>query len=194
MKFEKVGFIVAALLFAGIAQAQTWNSNTVQWDAPTACDTGDPVSACPVQTYRVERSNSPTGSFTTLATVAGNVLTYTHTNAVAGQNCYRVLSVGSNGASGPSTPACRTNTSPTPIPNPPTNTRVVSVVAGLDHVPVFTVLANGTRSSTVAGFTSAGSNCTGPVLFTYRGVSWRKPVQWVPWQTPATASVAAPCA
>jgi hypothetical protein len=122
----RTAIAVLLLCAVGVAQAQTaWNSNTITWDAPTACDTGVPVANCPVVGYRIERSATPTGTFTTVGNVAGSVLTFTHTNALAGQNCYRVSSVDAIGPTVPSAAACRTNTAPTPRPNPPTNLRVI---------------------------------------------------------------------
>lgn len=72
--------------------------------------------------------------------------------------------------------------------------RVVAVIAGVDHSPVFTVLSGGVRSATVGGMAAVGTECTGPVLFRYRSRDWYRPATFKPWGVAATANVAAPCA
>jgi hypothetical protein len=113
--------IIPSLSFGQAA----WDSNRLSWDAPTTCTNGQPITACPITGYKVERSATQTGTFTTLATVTGT--TYTHTGAASGTNCYRVSAVSATGTSAPSNVACRTNTPP--VPNPPTNLTVTDVVA-----------------------------------------------------------------
>lgn len=123
-----LSLLLASVLGSFVHAQGVWNSNTVTWDAPTTCDQGQAISACPVTGYRIERSATQTGIYALVGTVAGNVLTFVHTNAAAGQNCYRVISVDAIGVSptGPSNVGCRTNTAPPPPrPNPPTNLRVI---------------------------------------------------------------------
>lgn len=196
-----VFFFVCAIISAADAQtAPPWNENRIQWSAPVGCL---PVNvACPaIMNYRVERAAVSSGPWATLATVAGTVLTYTHTGAAAGVNCYRIVALPAgmppNLASQPSAHLCKTNVEPLPpiTPNPPSDLRFVTpLVGGQNMPPVFTVLADGSRSSTVGGFAEVGTPCEGPVLFRYRNKDWRKPVTWTPWNTSATAKVAAPCA
>lgn len=122
--------LLSLLAFAGFAQGQTWNSNTVTWEASSGCTiAGQPTTPCAaVTSYRIERAATQTGTYSAVGTVAGTVLTFTHANATAGQNCYRVFALTATQTSGPSTltsASCRTNTAPDPVPNPPTNVRVV---------------------------------------------------------------------
>lgn len=83
---------------------------------------------------------------------------------------------------------------PQPTPNPPVLT-VQAVVAGINMSPAFKVLADGSRSSAVAGFVPVGTVCSGPVLFTYRKLSYRSVSrEAIAWWSPTLAPVAAPCA
>ena len=123
---------ILALAFAGIAnaQAQPWDENRISWTAPTTCTTGEPVSQCAVTSYRVERSATATGTFTTVGTATASP--FIHSGATAGLNCYRVIAVSARGDSAPSTvtsSSCKTNTRPIGPPNPPTNTTVIEPVA-----------------------------------------------------------------
>jgi len=114
----------------GIARAQTqpWDTNVLAWLGPTTCSTGEPITSCPVLGYRVERSATTTGTFTTVATNV-TALTYIHNGAVAGQNCYRVIALSAAGDSLPSNVACKTNVRPAGPPNPPTNLTVTAPTA-----------------------------------------------------------------
>lgn len=80
-------------------------------------------------------------------------------------------------------------------PNPPQNFATVPVVAGLHVSPAYRILRDGSRGEQVAGFLAVGSQCTGRVVFEYRGQKYRrvKPedVQW--WNTRPTTDVAAAC-
>lgn len=119
--------VILGLCIAGAAQAQAWDTNNLSWDAPTSCSTGEPISACPVTSYRIERSATATGTFSTLGT--STTTSYTHTGALAGNNCYRVIAISATGDSVPSNVACKVNTKPAGPPNPPTNLKVVSPIA-----------------------------------------------------------------
>lgn len=83
---------------------------------------------------------------------------------------------------------------PQPTPNPPTIT-VQEVVAGINMAPAYRVTASGERGTTVIGFVPVGTACTGTVVYTYRGKSYRKvlrdSVRW--WGTTPTDEVAAAC-
>ncbi len=82
---------------------------------------------------------------------------------------------------------------PQPTPNPPTGLSVVAVVAGLNMAPAYKVLANGSRSTVVAGFVPVGTKCSGPVLFTYRNKGYRAvPRGAVKWWSPTLADVQNP--
>ena len=83
---------IGLLCLAGIAQAQqAWNENRLTWGAPTTCTSGQPIANCPVTGYRIERASSQTGAFAALGTSQTTI--YTHTGALAGQNCYRVVAL-----------------------------------------------------------------------------------------------------
>ena len=119
---------ILALCAVGVARAQTaWDTNTVSWTAPTTCTSGQPVANCAVTGYRVERSATSTGTFAAVGT--STTTSFTHTSAVAGQNCYRVIALSAKGDSAPSNVACKANTQPSGPPNPPTNLVVVEQTA-----------------------------------------------------------------
>jgi len=119
---------IGLLCLAGIAQAQqAWNENRLTWGAPTTCTSGQPIANCPVTGYRIERASSQTGAFAALGTSQTTI--YTHTGALAGQNCYRVVALSASGNSVPSNVACKTNVDPSGPPNPPTNLTVVETTA-----------------------------------------------------------------
>lgn len=119
---------ILALLLSGTAfgQGQPWDTNIISWTAPTTNTDGTALTN--LSGYRIERGASATGSFASIGT--STVTTYTHTGAAAGQNCYRVIAMASNGQESiPSNVACKTNTRPATIPNPPTNLRFTDAVA-----------------------------------------------------------------
>lgn len=73
--------------------------------------------------------------------------------------------------------------------------RVVPVVSGLSHSPVFSVTSAGARSTTVVGFAKVDAPCIGTARFTYRSRSYyaiaREHVAW--WSTSPTDRVAVAC-
>lgn len=124
--FEKnVGkfcFVIWALCIVGIARAQAaqpWDTNILSWVLPSACSSGEPISACPLTGIRVEEATSATGAYRTLATLGANATTYTHSSATAGPHYYRVFALSANGESLPSNVATKTNVKPVGPPNPP---------------------------------------------------------------------------
>jgi hypothetical protein len=79
-----------------------------------------------------------------------------------------------------------------PTPNPPTLS-VLPVVAGLNMSPVYKILSDGTRSQIVSGFVPVGTECSGPIVFTYRSKPYRKvPNSVVKWWNPTLADVRSP--
>jgi len=121
---------VALLCLVGVAKAQgvqPWDTNILQWVAPTTCTSGQPVANCAVTGYRVERAATATGAFASVGT--STTTGFTHTSAPAGQNCYRVVALSAKGESVPSNVACKTNTQPSGPPNPPTDLVVVEPIA-----------------------------------------------------------------
>lgn len=117
-------FLALAIPSLSFGQA-AWDSNALSWQGPVTCTNGQPITACPITGYRVERSATQTGTYTAVATVT--TTSYTHTGAASGANCYRVVAIAATGTSAPSNVACRTNTPP--VPNPPTNLTVTEPVA-----------------------------------------------------------------
>lgn len=116
------------LCAAGVARAQSWDTNTIRFTAPTTCTTGQAISACAVTLYRIERAASATGTYAQVGTATASP--FVHTGAAEGINCYRVTALSANGPSAPSTPpACRTNVRPVGPPNPPTDVVVVETIA-----------------------------------------------------------------
>lgn len=192
---------IAALCIAGVATAQTpqpWDTNVLRWSAPTACSTGEALAQCPLTGYVVERSSSGTGTFAQLSIVASSSTTYTHTSAAAGVNCYRVIATSARGNSTPSNVACIQNTAP-PVgpPNPPTNLQfVVPLTTGANVSPAYRILADGSRSSPLYALVPVGSECSGPIVFNYRGKAYRRvtvtPAHLVGTSDPR--NLAAPCA
>lgn len=79
-------------------------------------------------------------------------------------------------------------------PNAPTGL-TVDVVTGAVTSPVFKILADGSRSSAVAGLIPSGKPCYGTVAFTYRGKSWKHvdPADVLWWNTTASPQVAGAC-
>jgi hypothetical protein len=114
-------------------------------------------------------------------------------NSIApGQMCARAYTLANGNESGPS--VVGTKLVPQPTPNPPVFT-TIAVVANANVAPAYKIMADGTRSTVLAGFVPVGKACTGGVAFTYRGATFRKvaqaDVQW--WATAKTDSVAAAC-
>jgi hypothetical protein len=140
-----------ALCFAGIARAQVqpWDTNILTWTAPTNCTTGEPITACPVTSYRIEQAASSTGTFAALGAVPAATLTFSHTGATAGVHCYRVVAIAANGESPPSNMSCKTNVKPVGPPNAPTlkaiDTTAYNVVPNYQRF----VFERGTRMGTV---------------------------------------------
>lgn len=179
--------LLAIAFIASPAMAQqAWDTNVLNWQAPTTCTSGVPISNCPVTQYRVERSATATGAYAAVGT--STTLTYTHLAAVAGQNCYRVIAVAATGESDPSNVACKTNTRPAGPPSPPTNLVVVATT-------VFNLRQNGrdvlvgAAVGTVALNTACGRYPVIETEPTYRPVA-RASVhlrEWVPNDAPLVA-------
>jgi len=197
--------LLLALVCAGVAQAQTTgtrvtpcnpatknNELCLLYTAPAVNTDGTPITG--LITYHIERLQQVTGgSWMEIATTSQTQ--YLVTNLAPGTYTFRVSAAVGMAKSAPTPTATGTATAlPPPIPNPPTGIQVVQVIIGVDHAPVFTVLSDGSRSSTVGGMVPIGTACEGPVLFRYRGKDWRKPSTFKPWGVSASARVAAPCA
>lgn len=126
--------LLLAPLGARAQTAQPWDTNVLAWDPPTRCSDGPDLTHCVIVGYRIERTPVPGGSASTVVgTVGPNILTFTHTGAPAGTNCYKVYALSSAGASAqPSNELCKTNTAPPPTqvpPGPVQNLRAVATIA-----------------------------------------------------------------
>lgn len=191
-------YLALLLLLPALAHAQRVtpcnnatpsNAVCIVWTASTTWTNGTPI-VVPV-TYRVEQRTG-SGAWTTVTTVS-QPQAYV-VNLAPGTYTFRVFAIANSQVSDASNEAVKEATAPPPvIPTPPV-IQVVQVIIGVDHAPVFTVLADGSRSNTVGGMVPVGTECTGPVIFRYRNKDWRKPVTFKPWGVSATARVAAPCA
>jgi hypothetical protein len=191
-------YLFALAVLPTLASAQ-WNVNDVDWTGPTQCSDGSAITNCPVQSYQIERSATPTGTYV----LAGTSVTpgFRHTVTAGGQNCYRVRSVGANGASELSvTSGCKTNVAPPPpVPNPPTNVRIVTlgVMTRPNAAPLFSVLGNTPATFRVGefyGVVPAGRLC-GDFLVSFRGQRLHRviPVQGETWGDFGSRPLAAPC-
>lgn len=121
--------------------------------------------------------------------VAGRLTTSHTVNFGPGEYCYQMLAVSPDGESVlVPEPALRNTISP--APEPPTGIEIVIPVA-----PAFTFNSENIRSKNVAGFVRVGTECTGTIVFSYRGDPYRRvspdAVAW--WNTARQWRVAAPC-
>lgn len=196
-----VGFMLFQIV-AGVAHAQTStrvtpcdaatpnNALCVSGTAPTTNTDGTPV--VPPLTYRVEQK-SGTGAYATVATALATPQYYAK-GLTPGTHTFRMFvncttctseSAASNEASGTASANPR-------IPNPPIIT--IAVVISSDRAPVYRILS-GNKRGEFFGLIPAGRECTGPILFRYRGASFRQ-VAVQPselWGTADPSHLAAPC-
>lgn len=192
LSIHKRALLLGLLLGTMIGQAIAGTA-TVSWTNPTTNVDGSPIGT--ITGTRVEYGSCSGTAFGTKAgeQTASGAATSIVITLPAGAYCFRAYTQTAAGESAASNVASKVI--PAPLPNPPTIT-TIAVVAGVDHVPAFRILADGTRSTTVAGFVPVGTACTGPVVFTYRSRSYRRvdpsAVKW--WQTSPTSSIAAACA
>lgn len=196
MRITLTAVVVAAglcLIVAGVVQAAV---RTVTWTHPTTNTDG---SALPVsQITQTTIVWGPSATNMSNSKVVTGTATSTTLDLAAGTWFVAGKTTANGNDSNLSIPVQHVVAQPTP--NPPVLT-VQAVVAGLNMSPVFKVLADGSRSSVVAGFVKVGTGCGGPVLFTYRKIGYRVvPRETVQWWNPPLADVqspppvAAPCA
>lgn len=162
------------------------------WVAPTTRTDGAALTG-PL-TFKVYRGSSAAGvaaSTTAIATATGT--SYTDTSAPAGTQFYAVTAVDAAGVESAKTNAVSV-VIPVAPPSPPTGLSVVAVIAGTNLSPVFRLDERGRRAQ-FAGLIEAGATCTGPELFRYRGVGYRRVASKDVdvWYARATARVAAAC-
>jgi hypothetical protein len=77
----------------------------------------------------------------------------------------------------------------------PAEPAVIAVALGVNASPIFGITATGARGTTVLGFVPVGKPCTGPVVYSYRGIGYRRfalsDAIW--WQSTPTNNAAAAC-
>lgn len=187
---------LALLLVSGASQAQQpWNENVIAWDAPTSCTSGQPLTSCPVTGYQILRSPLVNGAFAPVGTSA--TTTFTHIVNATGQSCYKVVALSAQGNSEPSAAtACKVNTQPSGPPNPPTNTRFVTLAVVRAGAPAFSVLGQTPpfRVGEFYGVIPAGRPC-GDYLVTFRGQRLHRviPQTGETWGDFGSRPLAAPC-
>lgn len=175
------------LLLPAIVLADT---ATLTWTQPAANTDGSTIAAGEIISNTIYKGVKPDG--TDLVFLKTIPATTTSVDIVGvGTWCYAVTAtVAVEGAK--SNVVCKTVLPK--IPGPPRIT-TVAVVAGLSDTPAYKILADGQRSSAVAGFVTVGTECAGNVVFTYRSKGYRKvpaeAVRW--WGTTKTDQVAAAC-
>ncbi len=193
-------FILAVLAMVPLAlRAET---GTLSFTVPTQYTNGQAMPASAITGYDVQCSKwTPTGgaagacsqfpAIVLAAAATGGVITGT-VPATGGAACFQIRTKTASAVSAWSLESCKTF-APL-VPNPPGNV-TVAVVFGINMAPVYKLTSTGKRSADPAGFIALNESCTGNVLFTYRGQSFRKvdaaKVQF--WATVPDANVAAPC-
>jgi hypothetical protein len=163
--------LALTLLLSGVAHAQAWNENILNWEVPTGCTDGTPITNCPVTGYQVETAATATATNWVHAGTSVTT-TFTHRNVSAGPHCYRVRANSDGGSSGYTNVVCKTNVAPPPpVPNPPTNLRFVTVSAtnhpDTDWTPAFRI--SGNTAGTMLALVPVGRQTQSEPLFTYRG-------------------------
>lgn len=171
------------------------NALCIEWLQVTTMNSGLPMVLQPV--YRIEHKLGA-GAWETLATGVTDTKFYAK-NLANGDHTFRVYPTcaESNCREGPASNEA-TGKSSTPIVIPdPTTIRVVRVTISND-APVYRVVGNAGSYSRgeMFGLVPVGRECKGPVLFRYRGKSFRQVdvVAVELWGTTDTSRLAAPCA
>jgi hypothetical protein len=188
-----VAVVGLCLLFSGLAQAATV---TVSWTNPTTNTDGSALPASAIT--RTTIVYGTTSAMTSNKVVTGSA---TSTTLDLAPGTWYVAAKSTANGNDSNLSAVVTYVVAQPTPNPPTGLSVVAVVAGLNMAPAYKILADGSRSTVVAGFVKVGTACSGPVVFTYRNKGYRAvPNKAVSWWSPTLADVrspppvAAPCA
>ncbi len=99
--------IMAGSLWLAVADAQTVGRSLVlNWQAPTSCAGGSPITNCPILGYSIQKNIN--GTWTEVGTTVASVRTFTHSNQPLGTHTYRVVATSDAGPSAPSNEASRT--------------------------------------------------------------------------------------
>jgi hypothetical protein len=164
---------------------------TVSWGVPT--QNADGSAFTNLAGFRVYRGTSA-DALDTFVSVGAAARTHTFTGLPAGTWYFALTTLNTSGEESRKSGTVSTVVTGTPPP-PPVTPLVVAVVPGLSMSPVFGITSTGTRSTTVLGFVPVGKPCTGSVVYSYRGLSYRRftssDAVW--WQSAATTNAAVAC-
>lgn len=174
-------------------------TSMLAWTPPTTNTDGSPLTN--LSGYRVYWGLSAT-SFSSSASIGDpNLTAWIVEGLTPGTWFFAVTALAGGAESAFSNVASKTiegePVPPPPPPPAPAVPRVIAVVSGLSHSPVFGVTSAGARSSTVVGFALVGTECVGAPVFTYRSRSYYRllgPSAVVWWGTNPTAAAAVACA
>jgi hypothetical protein len=197
---------ILALCVAGVAQAQRItpcnaatpnNAVCVTGVAPDTFVDGTPIVVA--LTYRVEQRTGTSGSFATVASGLTTPQAYIQ-NLAPGSYQFRMFanctictseSAASNIAGATATPIPK-------VPQPPVITIAVVISPDINVAPVIRIVdpSGDPQPGSVVGFVPVGRECSGKVVFRYRGDSYRRVAvrQEELWNTTNARNVAAPCA
>ena len=190
------------VLFSFLPVIAFAQSAILTFTPPTQYTDGSSMPASAITGYDVQCSKwTPTGGVAGICSqfaaavlpsgATGGTLTGT-IPATGGQACFQIRTKTAAAVSAWTADNCKTF-APL-VPNPPGNV-TVAVVIGINMAPVYKLTSTGKRSPDPAGFIALNEPCTGNVLFTYRGFSWRNvdatKVAW--FGVVPNASIAAPC-
>ena len=186
--------ILGLLLLAGLANA---GDALLSWTPPTTNTDGSAIPATGAGSLTGTRVEWGSCSGTAFGTAAGTVTvptpatSTTITGLGVATYCFRAFARNAYGSESLAS-AVVNKVFPAPVPNPPV--LAVPVIAGMLQTPVYSVASSGKMSAFV-GFADVGTQCTGPVLFTYRSKSFREvPRTSVKLWGSTSLRLAAPCA
>lgn len=165
--------------------AGTTGSATLTWTAPTTRTDGSPYTNA--AGYRIYYGPTAATMNSTFDITSPGVLTKTLTGIAVGTTFFSMTAIDLDGIESKQTNALSkaivgtagTSVSAAPVtvkvkvlPGVPQNFTVVAVIANTNLAPVFRFDARNQRDALV-GLMEAGALCSGPVLFRYRGASYR---------------------
>lgn len=194
--------LAALLLFVVAPAALAQQVASISYTLPTTYTNGAALPATAIAGFDAQCSGfTPTNGTAGACAIAGASVTGAVTSIVlagtippsGGSACFQVRTRATNGEFSTWTaPKCKAFAA---VPPGEPGNVTVAVVISVETSPVFGVLANGSRSSAVAGFVRAGRPCSGALAFNYRGRPYRyvdpNDVAW--WNTSKTTRVAGPC-
>jgi hypothetical protein len=181
LKAVKIAIVgVMLLLMVAVCSAVKAADATVSWVHPTTNVDGSAIPASGAGSLTGTRVEWGTCTNLVWATKVGESVvpapaaSYTIAGLAPGTYCTRAYSRNTYAVeSAVSTiTALSSKTVLPPVPNPPTGV-AVAVIAGMLQTPVYSVAASGAMS-TFVGFTDVDTQCSGPVLFTYRTKQFRE--------------------